>query len=179
MRRKNAGRLTGRQAIFRLSALPGCLSLWPIRSMKQLFRVLVCAIITSLSVPLLAATGSVRLTVTKKEDKDRAPKHDESRSTHQKETKETVSYTVEAMNLTGQPLTAVRVRWAVPVSHPGMPLRVERGEKSNDLKPMEKFSFEAGPIEIRARGGKSGGHGMEAWAGNKVVGSDIQPADTK
>ena len=77
-------------------------------------------------------------------------------------TNETISHTIDVMSMSGQPLSPVQFRWAVLINHLGKPLRAEAGTNSHDLKPAEKFSFEAGPIEFRARAAKVDGYYVEA-----------------
>jgi hypothetical protein len=96
-----------------------------------------------------------------------------------RETSDTISYTVDTMNMSGLPLTNVQFHWAVLINRPGKPLHAEIGRKSRDFKPAEKFSFNAGPIELRTRTAKVEGYYVEALVDGKVIASDIEPADIK
>ena len=149
---------------------------------------MICVAAVMMSLALIgrtfAAASPVRLTVTKSEDKEYKTKKGEAKhprvaASRLRETGETVTYAIEAVNVGGQPLTKMEIHWAVLVNHPGDPLRVEKGKQTCDMKPGEKFSFEAGPIEIRTHGGKIDGYCVEALVDGKVVASDIQPANTK
>src|SRR5712671_3480855 len=131
-----------------------------------------------------ASASLVKLTVSKSENKDYKEKKGEAKhprvaAVRSKETGETVSYTIDAFNVSGQALANVEIHWGVLINLPGKPLRVESGKQSCDLKPGQKFSFEAGPIEIRSKGGEIEGYSVEALMDGKVVASDIQPADIK
>lgn len=131
-----------------------------------------------------AAMGPLKLAVTKSEHKDYKTKKSVSEggevaTTRNQEISATVIYTIEASNLTGQPLGNVQFYWAVLVNRPGRPLRVVKGDRSCDLKPLEKYRFEAGPIELRTSSTKIDGYYVEASVDGNVVASDIQPANTK
>lgn len=131
-----------------------------------------------------AAIGPLKLTVTKNEHKDYKTKttvsdYGDVATTRNQEISATVTYTIEASNMSGQPLGNVQFHWAVLVNRPGRPLRVVKGDRSCDLKPLEKNRFDTGPIELRTSTSKIDGYYVEASVDGKVVASDIQPANTK
>jgi hypothetical protein len=144
------------------------------------------AVVASLAATILAqpATSPLQLKVTKNNHATYTTRRTESwvdgsEGVTDREISETVSYTVDVMNMSGLPLTNVQFRWAVLINRPGKPLHAEMGKKSHDFKAAEKFNFDAGPIELRTHTAKVEGYYVEALADGKVIASDIEPADIK
>ncbi len=153
--------------------------------MKKLWAI-ASVMVVSFAATILAqpATSPLQLKVTRNDHANYTTRRTESwvsdsDSVTSRETSETVSYTVDVMNMSGLPRDHVEFHWAVLINHPGRPLHAEMGKLSHDFKPAEKFSFDAGPIELRTHASKVEGYYVEASIDGQVVASDVEPADIK
>ena len=147
-----------------------------------------------------AQMSPVRLRVTKNSHKERkTTQQDRYGQERVQAVNETVTYTIEVVNLSSKEIKDVRIHWAVLVnpssgSSSSGSMRVTEGEKTSDLKNGQKYSFDTDKIDLagtqrdsasyygttRTRTGAGiEGYAVEVYADGRVVASEILPIDTK
>ena len=176
--------------------------------MRKLFVVIAVVMGFYLVWPAQAQiVNPVRLKINKNSKKDRKTTYQSTYGTlREQDVNETVSYTVDVINMSSGPVKDVEVKWAILVNARGRysstsydsGMRVVEGErKVDELGIGQKFSFDTDVIQLSGTqtdgnssyyyggtsrtktGSEIAGYVVEVYSGGRVIGSEILPIDTK
>ncbi len=167
---------------------------------------LVLAALTLFAGQTRAQMSPVRVSVTKNEKSDQKTTYqDSSGYFRQQQIKKTVSYTVEVRNFSAGALPNLTIKWAVlydptkaeahgggSVSWSTKDLKVLEGEHTCTLDLGQECGFDTAPIDLSSvhsgtanttqgyqYGGGIRGYCVEVFAGERLLGSELQPQDIK
>ena len=167
--------------------------------MRKLILTITVLIGLSVALPANAQVGSVRLKVTKNSRKDRkTTQQDRYGQYRTQDINETVTYTIEVINMSSTPIEGMRIQWAVLVNPYGRSgglssAKLYAGEKTTDLKNGQKFNFDTDKIELASTqrdssyygstrtktGAEIEGYVIEVYVKGAVVASEVLPIDAK
>jgi hypothetical protein len=141
-----------------------------------------------------AQINPVRLKVNKTEKKDRKTTYRSTDGyTQQQQIQSTVFYTIEVANVSATPVTDLQVKWALLIKTRVVPeFKVVEGERTCSIGLGQKYVFDTDIVELSGSqwqnnwtGSRSGssaevaGYAVEVLSGDRIVASEIIPADTK
>ena len=154
-----------------------------------------CLLLLAFASHAQAQISPVRLSVSKNQKIDQKPKYRDNISTgpRELEVNDEVHYTIVVANSSAAPVPKVQIKWAILVKPArGTSLKLVEGEHTCSLDLGERCTFDTDLVELtgtkwQSSGGQPRrivsaqivGYTVEAYIGDRVVASDIQPSDAK